>query len=49
MSLKQTNEAALLSGKEHIFLKNARGCGQLRLKELWLCVNGGIKMGGMKI
>ena len=31
---------------EHIFLRNARDCGQRR-KELWLCSNGEIEMRGM--
>ena len=46
MSLKRTNEAAVKSGEEHIFLRNIRDCGQ-RCKELWLCVNGRIKMRDM--
>ena len=34
--------------KYTFFLRNVRDCGQMR-KELWLCVNGGIKMRDMII
>ena len=32
VGLKRTNEAALYSGEEHIFLRKARDCGQRRKK-----------------